>query len=559
MSNVHWVRGMYRTVFECFPSAALLLMLFGAPALAANAQQASAELGIYTRGADQTFFALSLTPPAAAATQDQPRDVIILFNTSASQAGAYRETALAAVDACVAKLHPHDRVQLFAADLEARPITEKFLAAGSAELRSALESLRRESPLGATDMENVLRAASSRFDKARPEGRVIIYIGDGRSSANLIGADSFRALVESLSAQHIAVSSYSVGPQHDGRLLAALSNQTGGNLYVAEPMIRANDAEKITDARAKQENLRRGAAVGTQLADWVRASVYWPTGATWPAELGQVYPKSLPPLRTDRDTIVFGAAAGALNKPIEVRAQVVVNGKPAELHWSATAQNKGDAYAYLPQVVDVARRDGGITLPTLGSAGLVETGRLVEAGVDGLTDLAERAVATGDVQSAQVAARVALERDPGNIKAMTVQRVVEQQRTQAKQVAQPLAPAAAPSNDLNLVRPAQGPPLPPPATGPANANQPAPVPGSLTDRFAPQGELLDTVEAQRRVFGQMLRREVENTVIDARHIMSDDPQTAMQNLKLALQNVERAPALSPDLRATHRQTANCAA
>ena len=47
----------------------------------------------------------------------------------------------------------------------------------------------------------------------------------------------------------------------------------------------------------------------------------------------------------------------------------------------------------------------------------------------------------------------------------------------------------------------------------------------------------------------MLRREIENTVIDARKTMSDDPQTAMQDLKLALQNVERAPELSPDVRA----------
>ena len=31
--------------------------------------------------------------------------------------------------------------------------------------------------------------------------------------------------------------------------------------------------------------------------------------------------------------------------------------------------------------------------------------------------------------------------------------------------------------------------------------------------------------------------------------MAGDPQTAIQNLKLALQNVQRAPELTPDLRA----------
>ena len=126
-----------------------------------------------------------------------------------------------------------------------------------------------------------------------------------------------------MSSSHVAVSSYAIGPQCDGRFLATLANQTGGNLYIAESIARANDAEKITDARAKEENSRRGANVGAQLADWVRGTVYWPTSATYPAELGQVFPKFLPPLRSDRDTIVFGAARGPLDKAVEIQTAYV--------------------------------------------------------------------------------------------------------------------------------------------------------------------------------------------------------------------------------------------
>ena len=100
-------------------------------------------------------------------------------------------------------------------------------------------------------------------------------------------------------------------------------------------------------------------------------------------------------------------------------------------------------------------------------------------------------------------------------------------------------------DDLNLVRPAAA------ANGRRVAFRPLqfPQPGSFTDQFAGEGELLDEVEQQRRVFGQMLRREIENTVIDARRQMSSDPDATMQELKLALQNVERAPELNPDMRA----------
>lgn len=565
MLTVHRFRGLISNFVKCASAAAVAFSAIAVAAYAADSKQSAADLATYASEDGQTFFALSVMPPADA-QQSQPRDIVILFDTSASQTGVYRETSLAALEAFVAKLGPKDRVQLFAADLEARPITKSFVAAGSAEMKAAVESLRNEPPLGSTDMENVLRTVAAKFDKDRPEGRALIYIGDGVSSANLLGTDSFRTLVSELTSAHIPVSSYAIGPQTDGRLLAALANQTGGNLYVAEQMAFANEMEKVTGARANDENTRRGGAVGATLADWAHATVYWPTNVVLPSELGQVYPKTLTPLRSDRDTVAIGAVAAPLDKPLEIKGQFVANGKPVELSWTAAPQAGGEAYAFLPKVVQIAKADDGITLPSVGSAGLAETGRAAEASVDGLTDLAERAVATGDAQAAQVASQAILARDPGNIKAKTVQRVVEKQRTQAKPVAQAgapvppqpaaaapvVAPAAAPSNELNLVR--QPAALPPQAGGavqelPTPAVAGPPAVGSLTDQFAGDGALLDQVQENRRVFGQMLRREVENAVIDARKTMSSDPAQAMQDLKLTLQNVDRAPELTPEVRA----------
>ncbi|HVT28926.1 MAG TPA: hypothetical protein VHE81_13005, partial [Lacipirellulaceae bacterium] len=204
MSIVSWVRGMNCIFFRVVGSLALSIVVAAAPSYAANATLPSAELGTYSRDSGHTYYALSLSPPSTAATHDEPRDVIVLFNTAASQTGVYREKALAAVETCIAKLHPQDRVQLLAADLEARPITDRFLAAGSADLSAAMEKLRHESPLGATDIDRVLRSAAARFDKQRPNGRVLLYIGDGRSPANLLDADSFRSLANSLSSAHIA-------------------------------------------------------------------------------------------------------------------------------------------------------------------------------------------------------------------------------------------------------------------------------------------------------------------------------------------------------------------
>ena len=123
--------------------------------------------------------------------------------------------------------------------------------------------------------------------------------------------------------------------------------------------------------------------------------------------------------------------------------------------------------------------------------------------------------------------------------------------------AAPNAPAESTkdSGDLSLVRTAQA--TMPPQTVPPQVEavdegvfveQSFPQDGALVDRFDEGGALLDEVEQQKRVFAQMLRREVENTVIDARRTMANDPDAAGQQLKLTLQNVERAPELNPDVR-----------
>ena len=110
-------------------------------------------------------------------------------------------------------------------------------------------------------------------------------------------------------------------------------------------------------------------------------------------------------LRSDRDTIAIGSTSASLDKPIEVAIPASGNDRSVELKWTVTPKSSGESQAFLAQLVETAKVDGGITLPTVGSEGLAEAGRVLEASVDELTDLAERAVATGDVEAAKVAAR----------------------------------------------------------------------------------------------------------------------------------------------------------
>ena len=94
-------------------------------AVAGSAMAAdSARLATY-RQEGQTSYALSLAADMPAKEVDAV-DVVVLFDTSASQQGAYRETAIESLKAMLAGLRPSDRVQILAVDLDARPLNEDF-------------------------------------------------------------------------------------------------------------------------------------------------------------------------------------------------------------------------------------------------------------------------------------------------------------------------------------------------------------------------------------------------------------------------------------------------
>ncbi|MEM6654411.1 MAG: hypothetical protein AAF596_01285 [Planctomycetota bacterium] len=530
---------------------------------------------VYRDAAGEAYFSLSVGPASPAASDaprdgaprdGAPRDVVVVVDTSASQAGMYRETALAALDACLGNLSPNTRVRLVAADLEARPMNAGFQPADQV-LDDAAPKLHRETPLGSTDLARIMSSAAAMLDNTTGP-RQVLYIGDGVSSANLLNGPEFAGVVRDLRAARVSVTSYAIGPQRDTRLLAALANQTGGNLYVDQSMVWADEDSGVTLGRAMEENRRRGADAGRTLADWAAGDVYWPERVALGDGVDITYPVDPPPLRSDRDTVLIGRlTAGA--ESVDLTIDTVANGKASTVAVSRRTPSPNESHAYLARLVEAAERDGGLRLSTIGTAGLDESARLVNRDIDGLTGVAERAVASGDLQNAGRIADAVLRRDPGNPRAKTIQRVVTKRKRPVKPIsditpipaddsapsaggAGTAASAAGDSRDLTLVRTAQAPSEPvatPPPAGPIFIDefdvQNYPAPSVVAD-----GSYVDSVERRNRVFAQMLEKEVQAVISMARDKMSDSPEDAIQQLKLAMQNVEDAPELLANVRAS---------
>jgi len=506
---------------RCFSRLLFVLsaaLLVAAVPFTALADGGSARLDTYTSPDGETFFALSLSPQTADAAEGG-KNVVVLVDTSASQSGVYREKSLECLDALLASLGS-SRVHLIAVDLNAVSLHEGFVAPGSETLQQALAKLRRRVPLGSTDMLAGLQAAIEAFAGRSGGQRAVVYIGDGMSTASLVETSAFARHVQALVAARAPVSSYAIGPQVDARLLAVLANQTGGNLAVGRVEHADNE---VSPERAGAENVRTAREAGNYLASAVRGTVYWPVDTKWPAVFSEVYPRQAPPLRGDRDTIVIGT--GEFQRAVSISMQAEVQGRRVDLSWQVTPGRPSQDFAFLDQLVELARADDGVSLPTVGTAGLQEVRRMVNDGVRNLTNLARNAVATGNVANAKLLADEALRRDPNDPVARAIRGGVQR----------PALASHSGGAELRLVA--------------------QPEDGALLESVdegefgLEEGGLLEDVEESGRVIAEMIKAEVRSELEKARENMSRDPESVIQDLKLLEGRVDRTAELSSDLRA----------
>jgi hypothetical protein len=468
-----------------------------------------------------TYFALSLLPPSGAAPAAAPSDIVVLFDTSASQTGDYRDKGLSVLRGMLATLGEKDRVQLYSVDVGAVPLTKTFVSPNSAEMNAALAELDRRAPLGSTDMAEALTAAAASFSGDAAAPRAAVYIGDGVNNAGAI-ADDLRRAMDQLVKARVSVTSYAIGPQINGILLAAAANQTGGMFIVDQQKFSAKDA-------------------GAHLSRVAAEPVIWVAQSKLPKGIDEVYPTTMPPLRSDRDTVVIGK--GELAESFAVEVQGVAGGKPVALKWNVQTQKDNEENAYLVTLIENARPNGGFGLPTLGTEGLLEARRLIAQGANDLVQLSKQAAASGDKPAARRMAKEALRRDPNNEQAERLSRIAHRDEN-APADNKPADGRATPSDgELRLVRrqlttesPAE--PLPPEPI----AREPLPA-----DNF------LDDVVRQRALLEQVISQEVRTELSRARGRLGNDPASVETDLKVLLERVDQTPEIRADVRGQLRE------
>ena len=505
-----------RNLVRCVVLSVAMIAVCGAMnqlAVGADSSPIAAGIDTFSSPEGGDYFAMTLKP-AETAPAAGGRDVVILFNTSASQAGEYRTKGLEALASILAELPVGDRVRLMAIDTNAVALTEDFVAADGPEMAEALAELHGRTPLGATDMKKALDAAADSFAGDANRQRAVVYIGDGRSAANPLDTEEFEQLIQKLVDAHIPVNSYILGVRVDRQLPGALAVQTGGAVIL--------DTMELT-----------GPEAGGALVAAAKENVLWPTSVAWPAEMTEVLPKRLPPLRGDRETVIVGTLKGKGPFGVEVTAQRA--GGLEKLEFAVPASVSDDSNSYLTQLVARARLDGGLTLPLLGAASLAEARQEIEAGVQSFSRLARQALAAGNLDNAERFVEEALRQDPNDTEALAIQGALAKRRSGD-------VPAA---GDGVVV-----------LAGPGTGASDAPAAGGATDLTLigpdavepPPGAMAEGFQRDRRIIAQVIQAEVRNTIGEARSLMSTNPQATSQQLKLTLEKVRRTAELNPDVR-----------
>ena len=255
----------------------------------------------YKLKSGDTAFAWQVKPTLPVASP-RPKDVLVMVDTSASQAGESLQRAAQIVNALGHELGADDRVDVWTVNLDSpehtKSLTRGFKAAADAGVKKAAETLANEEyGAGAVDLKAGLDKALAAFERKAGRQQVILYLGDGESAASpaplteAARVDLGKRMVE----REVQFFAVPLGYPVAANTLHGFGMLTGGAVVrVKEDMGTANGRFSFTK----------------RLTEALDVPVLNVTKATLAPAAGDLFPGQLPPLRADRPTLVVGAVKG---------------------------------------------------------------------------------------------------------------------------------------------------------------------------------------------------------------------------------------------------------
>ncbi|MDO4583359.1 MAG: VWA domain-containing protein [Planctomycetia bacterium] len=465
--------GMWGTV-QSAESVTSVVDAAAPPTIVASAEIPKTAMMQVTPGEENDYFVLSVTPGIV---ETYPQvDVVVLCDTSATMAGGFREEQLAALSLLLGSLGSEDRVQILACDVKTIPLTTGWSSPTADSVTVAVEKLQNRIPLGSSDLKKALETAAGAF-AGSTGGKVIVYLGQGTSRANILLPSEFSDLANSLASQEISVDAVAMGPNIDIVLLKTLAAKTGGNvIYPSETGV---DTFLLNDVAV--------------LPEVIRTKVLWPAAEAqqiMDSSIQSLYPAPILPLRYDRETILIGKVKKGTSR---VKLTIALkDGRKLDYTISPTSVTA----PYIQEMVQYVEEKKG-WLPLVNQSDVTNVVQNVNNHVETLLALAQQYLDQDNMALDEAAKLVEQARlkDPNHAKVQEMSRVIAglQDSMQNKM------------GDFGV---------------PANA-----------------GLDLSTTVARDDALAQASRVRVQNTVNDARQLMASQPEEAIAILEIELDTI----------------------
>ena len=470
----------------------------------------------YQQADGTTAFAWQLKPDLPTAVR--PKDVAVMIDTSASQAGDPLQRAAQIVQSLTAQLSPNDRVDVWTVNLNhkdhTRSLTGGFKSADDKAVKKAADSLAiEEYASGAVDLKAGIETVLAAFDQKAGRQQVILYIGDGESAAGAKLDESVRvALGRRMADKNVQFFSVPLGLTIAANTLHGFGMLTGGTVVrvkedLGTPAGRSDFVKRLTDA--------------------LDVPVLTPEKVTLTPAGTDLLPAQLPPLRADRPTLVMGSVKAGTDK-----LSVSITGRVAGQQQTITQTDtlpasKADHFflaAMLKQWQDGEAKNAPVVLPadrTLAMAS--EQFRLYR---DEFVELALQAITADKLDHAQKLFQAALKVDPDFPEAKAGDKAVG--RIRAGEITKKEF-----NKQINLQQPPADPatPLPPPG-------------GQLPDT----GDAAARALAARNAADAEARALVDEVIRRVRQFRETDPDGAYDDLKRQREAIKTNDRLSDAVR-----------
>jgi Ca-activated chloride channel family protein len=256
-------------------------------------------------GGNPGYFMMLVSPRAELSkTQQVPRDMILVLDTSGSMRGKRMTQARNALKYCLGNLEKNDRFAVINFATTVNKYTEKLLPATADQITEAKKWVDGLEATGGTAIDDALKTALD--FRSNDEGRTftIVFFTDGRPTIGETNIDKIMKNVEAKNTANTRIFTFVVGDDVNASFLDALAEKSRAlSTYVRE----FEDIEsKVTSLYAKISN-----PVLTNLKLEVSSNV----------KLAEVYPPQLPDLFHGTQLVVLGRYTG------DGKAKVTLTGK----------------------------------------------------------------------------------------------------------------------------------------------------------------------------------------------------------------------------------------